>query len=130
MNQHHSLLWRTSTAACGVLKAGLVAIVLVLPAAAAEKPPPPPPHQKIYDPDPEICKTSALQSTFQQQLLPWADQPATVQARLRELQLEMLRATLKRCVDKGLMSTEQATAIARELGQAGANPIQPSGARP
>ena len=105
-------------------------IVLMLPASIALAQPPPPPRQKLYDPDPEVCKATALRTTFQQQLLPWADQPAKVQASLREVQLEMLRATLKRCVDKGLMGAEQAGAIERELGEAGATPIQPSGARP
>jgi len=130
VNQRHPLQRLTSSALCGALQAALVAVVLAHPVAASNMPPPPPPRQKLYDPDPEICKASALQSSFQQQLLPWADQPAQVQARLRELQLEMLRATLKRCVGKGLMSVEQAGTLERELGQAGATPNQPSGARP
>lgn len=130
MNVRHPLQRRISPALRSVLKTGLLAVVLALPVAASEMPPPPPPRQKLYDPDPEVCKAAALRTTFQQQLLPWADQPAKVQASLRQVQLEMLRATLKRCVAKGLMGAEQAGAIERELGEAGATPIQPSGALP
>ncbi len=101
-----------------------------LPAAAATMPPPPPPRQVLYDPDPAICQPAALQSSFQQQLRPWSDQPAAVQARLRQVQLEMLQATLKRCVSKGLLSPEAASSLEKTLGQSGPEVVQPSGARP
>jgi hypothetical protein len=64
--------------------------------------------------------------------LPWADQPAQVQAKLRQVQLELMGATLQRCVSKGLLSPEQAGALRRELTQAQPDGAMasPSGARP
>ncbi|MFZ0407215.1 MAG: hypothetical protein WAM11_03775 [Cyanobium sp.] len=104
---------------------------LALPAAsAANKPPLPPARPVYYDPDPATCRPAALQSSFRQQLLPWADQPAAVQARLRQLQLEMLHASLQRCVSKGLLSPEAARSLEQSLQQSGSEPVQPSGARP
>ena len=113
-----------------VLGAGVANLTLQAPAPAATMVPPPPPRQVLYDPDPAVCKPVSLQSSFQQQLLPWVDQPAAVQARLRQVQLEMLHATLQRCLSKGLLSPEEAGSLEKSLGQGGPEPIQPSGARP
>ena len=139
MSQHPSRrlpLLRTLASPWGAFGAGLLglalAIVLAVPVTAASKPPPPPPRQVLYDPDPATCKPASLQQGFQQQLLPWADQPAHVQAKLRQVQLEMMAATLQRCVSKGLLTPEQAGALQRELTQAqpGGATASPSGARP
>jgi hypothetical protein len=127
---------RTLASPWGAFGAGLLglalAIVLAVPVTAASKPPPPPPRQVLYDPDPATCKPASLQKGFQQQLLPWADQPAQVQAKLRQVQLELMGATLQRCVSKGLLSLEQEGALRRELTQAQPDGAMasPSGARP
>ncbi|MCX5948160.1 MAG: hypothetical protein NTY67_08275 [Cyanobacteria bacterium] len=102
-----------------------------MPAAiAASKPPLPPARPVHYDPDPDICQPAALQRSFQLQLLPWADQPAAVQARLRQVQLEMLQATLQRCISKGLLSPDAARNLEQTLGTSGPEAVQPSGSRP
>jgi hypothetical protein len=45
-----------------------------------------------------------------------------VLARLRDLQLEMTRRSLKRCVERELLTTQQADQLAKELA---ASPIRP-----
>jgi hypothetical protein len=102
--------------------------------AAPARPEPPPAPKKIYDPDAGTCRPDHLESTFQAQLKPWADQPERVQERLRALQAEMLRATLQRCLGRGLLSPDEAAGVERRLGLAGPgdarSPAQPSGQRP
>ncbi len=83
--------------------------------AAPSRPVPPPPRKEVYDPDRSTCQSDHLVSSFRQQLLPWADQPERVQERLRALQAEMLRASLRRCVERGLLSPSQASAVERQL---------------
>ncbi len=107
-----------------------MSVTMAEPGLAASMPPLPPARQVLYDPDPATCKPASLQSNFQKQLLPWADQPAAVQARLRQLQLEMLQATLQRCVRKGLLTAEQVNSLEQALGLPSEQPAQPSGARP
>ena len=128
--RHRLPLGRALAGIGWALGAGIASLGLQAPVPAADMPPPPPPRQVLYDPDPAVCKPVSLQSSFQQQLLPWADQPAAVQARLRQVQLEMLHATLQRCLSKGLLSPEEAGSLEKSLGQGGPEPIQPSGARP
>ncbi|MFM7314922.1 MAG: hypothetical protein ACKO0M_17480 [Cyanobium sp.] len=77
-----------------------------------------------FDPDAQVCRPEAIRSGFFRQLLPWADQPAPVLARLRDVQLEMTRATLQRCVSRGLMTAAQARQLEQELA------AQPPGATP
>ncbi len=128
--RHRLPLGRALAGIGWALGAGTASLTLQTPVTAADMPPPPPPRQVLYDPDPAVCQPAPLQSSFQQQLLPWADQPAAVQARLRQVQLEMLHATLQRCVSKGLLSPEAASSLEQNLAQGGPEPIQPSGARP
>lgn len=114
-----------------VLGGAALPVTMAEPGLAASMPPLPPARQVLYDPDPATCKPASLQSNFQKQLLPWADQPAAVQASLRQLQLEMLQATLQRCVRKGLLTPEQVSSLEQALGlPPGEPPTQPSGARP
>jgi hypothetical protein len=96
--------------------------------AAPSRPVPPPPRKEVYDPDRATCQSDHLVSSFRQQMLPWADQPERVQERLRALQAEMLRASLRRCVERGLLSPGQASAVERQLALPAAGP--PSSASP
>ena len=115
----------------GATASALVVCFTPMPGAiAASKPPLPPARPVHYDPDPDICQPAALQKSFQLQLLPWADQPPAVQARLRQVQLEMLQATLQRCISKGLLSPDAARNLEQTLKTSGSEAVQPSGARP
>lgn len=120
------------SAAKGVLTLALLASGAGLLAAGAHagptRPQPPPPRQVRYDPDLATCKPAHLAGTFREQLKPWADQPEAVQARLRALQAEMLRASLKRCVGRGLLTPAEAAEL--EQGLLSSSGAQPSGQRP
>jgi hypothetical protein len=84
--------------------------------AKPRQPDPPRSRPRIYEPDDQACQASSIESAFHQHLRPWADQPEEVQARLRQLQGEMTRTSLSRCVSKGLMTAEQARDIEARLG--------------
>ncbi|MEB3256288.1 MAG: hypothetical protein VKJ05_07865 [Synechococcaceae cyanobacterium] len=104
-------------------------------AAHAEpiRPQPPPPRKEIYDPDQAACRAEHLESHARQQLSPWADQPPEVLARLRLLQGEMLRASLRRCIARGLISPTEAAGVEQRLGFTPGMPAlapQPSSVRP
>lgn len=86
------------------------------------QPEPPPSRPTLYDPDRTTCDVERIRRAFQQQLQPYADQSPAVLARLRELQLEMTRSSLKRCVERELLTAQQADQLARELA---ASPIRP-----
>jgi hypothetical protein len=73
------------------------------------------PRPKTYEPDQAACQAATIEAAFRQHLLPWADQPDEVQQRLRRLQGELTRRSLQRCIDKGLMSREEALAVERRL---------------
>ncbi|MCP9889727.1 hypothetical protein KBY57_01475 [Cyanobium sp. Aljojuca 7D2] len=81
-----------------------------------------PSRPTLYDPDRTTCDVERIRRAFQQQLQPYADQSPAVLARLRELQLEMTRRSLKRCVERELLTAQQADQLARELA---ASPIRP-----
>jgi hypothetical protein len=49
-------------------------------------------------------------------LLPYADQSPQVLAKLRRVQDDITLASLKRCVQKGLLTRPQASVLFRELG--------------
>ncbi len=89
---------------------------------------------KRYDPDPQACKAEMIRQTFLANLLPWQDQPAAVQERLRRLQGAMTLDTLRECEAKGLLSAEQVKAVTNELGlgsdPASAKPLQGSAQPP
>lgn len=98
-------------------------------AAGPSRPEPPTPRKQVYDPDRSTCQSDHLVSSFRQQLQPWADQPERVQERLRVLQADLLRSSLRRCVERGLLTPSQATAVERQLDLPAAGPPS-SGQRP
>jgi hypothetical protein len=80
----------------------------------------------LYDPDQVACRAEHLESHAREQLRPWADQPPEVLARLRLLQWEMLRASLRRCLARGLITPAEAAAVEQRLGfQPGAADLTP-----
>ena len=83
--------------------------------AAPAKPPPPQSPQEHRDADPVTCRSDSIRRNYQAQLIPWQDQPPAVLAQLRNLQAEMAIATLRRCVQRGLMPRQEALQLAREL---------------
>lgn len=84
--------------------------------AGAQRPAPRPAAPvEHYDPDPQVCKAPIIRQAFASQMQPWLDQPAAVLAKLRQLQLNMTRASLQRCVSKGLMPEREAEALLKEL---------------
>jgi hypothetical protein len=87
-------------------------------AAAAQRnlPPRPKADPTIYHPDTITCRPETIEGAFRAHLLPWADQPEEVQQRLRVLQGEMTRSSLRRCVSKGLLTAEEASRVERRLG--------------
>lgn len=98
--------------------------------AEPQKPAPPRSRVEVYDPDTLTCKPEAIAAAYRSQLAPWKDQPEEVQQRLRILQGEMTRSSLRRCLDKGLLTPEQVAALQRELGltsQPGPRPPQTGG---
>jgi hypothetical protein len=102
-----------------ILGAGLALGVLgvgVKPLLAQQDPPPPEPRLKHYRPDETTCQGDLIRSSYATNLLPWADQPETVLASLRQVQAEMTRATLASCVRQKLMTPAQAEALQKELG--------------
>ena len=109
------------------------ALMAALPPGASEiaraeptRPQPPPPRKVLYDPDQTTCQPAHVERTFAEQLKPWADQSEAVQARLRQVQAEMLQGSLRRCVARGLLSEVEAQALMQRLL---ASP-QPSTTRP
>ena len=75
----------------------------------------PPTRVERFNPDQQVCRAEAIRAGYASQMRPWADQPAAVQARLREIQLEMTRDTLRRCVSKGLMDRSAAEQLFAQL---------------
>lgn len=128
---HHRRHRRPRRGAGRSLLASLLAVALT-PAApqALAMPesrsiPPPPTRVERFNPDEGVCDPRVIQAAFARHLEPWKDQPPAVLAQLRQVQGEMTRATLRRCVSKGLMAAPQAEALERQLGIAAA-PAQPS----
>jgi hypothetical protein len=126
MRRRAATLLHLSCLACGLL-AGIM-----LPdrgaAQGRAKPPPPASRPVYYDPDPLTCQPASIRSGFERQLEPYADQSEAVLQQLRQVQLELTAATLRRCVAKGLMTPEGASALETELLRPGARSgAQPSG---
>ncbi|MFM7360803.1 MAG: hypothetical protein ACKOBY_11980 [Cyanobium sp.] len=84
------------------------------PAQPSRPEPPPAPIQR-FDPDASTCRPEELESGFRRQLLPWADQSEAVLNRLRQVQAEMLRASLRRCQQRGLLTPDQALGVEQRL---------------
>jgi hypothetical protein len=97
------------------------AAALAVPAASPAQaqgrraPPPPTPKVVIHDPDPVSCQPDTIRQAFARHLAPFAGQSPAVMARLREVQLEMTDASLRRCVAKGLLEPDAAAALRQEL---------------
>ena len=95
----------------------LTAAPQLLPLRAEPLRPQPPASVPLQlDPDPTTCTPALISQAFAQHLRPWADQPAEVLDRLRQLQADMTRASIARCVRLGWLTPEQATALQAELG--------------
>ena len=104
--------------------AELLALMLIAPASLAVPAggisTPQPTRVERFNPDQQVCQPLAIRAGFTRQLQPWADQPPAVLEQLRRVQLEMTRATLQRCVSKGLLQPAEASQLERDLGlQAG-----------
>ena len=98
--------------------------LLASPASSQGRRQPEPPASRptFYDPDRTTCEVERIRTAFQRQLQPYADQSPAVLARLRELQLEMTRRSLKRCVERELLTPQQADQLSKELAT---TPIRP-----
>jgi hypothetical protein len=100
-------------------------------AVEPQRPAPPPAPIQHFDSDPQACKPEAIRAAYQGHLLPYADQPPEVLAKLRRLQDDMALASLKRCVQKGLLTRPQASELFRDLGLTlPGTPIGPAPATP
>ncbi|MFM7652373.1 MAG: hypothetical protein ACKO5M_05535 [Vulcanococcus sp.] len=94
------------------------------------RPAPPASPVERHDPDPLTCQPEAMLAAWSRQLEPFRDQPAAVQERLREVQREMGILSLNRCIQRGLLSRDQARALAIRMGlepaadRAGQSPSQ------
>ena len=96
----------------------LIGATVLVPRAVAQDrpvPPPPAPPVQIFRPDLTTCQPTNLLAAQRRQLAQFASQPPEVLARLRQLQLELGEATLKRCAAQNLISREEAERIWREL---------------
>jgi hypothetical protein len=91
----------------------------LLPAAGQadqpERPQPPASPIQYFDSDPLACKPEVIRASYRARLLPYADQSPAVLARLRRLQDDMTLASMKRCVQKGLLPRQEASQLFREL---------------
>jgi hypothetical protein len=83
---------------------------------AAERPRPPESPVRYFDSDPAACKPESIRASYKSHLLPYADQSPQVLAKLRRVQDDITLASLKRCVQKGLLTRPQASVLFRELG--------------
>ena len=83
---------------------------------AAERPRPPESPVQYFHSDHVACKPESIRASYKSQLLPYADQSPAVLAQLRRVQDDMTLASLKRCVQKGLLTRPQASVLFRELG--------------
>lgn len=77
---------------------------------------PQPTRVEHFNPDQQVCLPQAIKNGFANQLQPFADQPPAVLEQLRRVQQDMTRATLARCVGKGLLPPAEARQLQRELG--------------
>ncbi|MCT0219181.1 hypothetical protein KQ304_09240 [Synechococcus sp. CS-1329] len=105
----------------GSLLLGSASLVLVTispwspPLEARTMAPPPKTPVRIYQPDGDTCQADHMLKAYQNQLLQFADQPPQVLQRLRQIQLELGEASLKRCANENRISREEADRIWREL---------------
>ncbi|MCP9932892.1 hypothetical protein KBZ08_03080 [Cyanobium sp. Candia 9D4] len=83
---------------------------------AAERPRAPQAPVQYFQSDPLACQPDAIRAAYKAHLQPFADQSPAVLAKLRRVQDDMTLASLKRCVQKGLLTRPQASVLFRELG--------------
>ena len=69
-------------------------------------------------------------AAWQRQLEPFRDQPAAVQERLRLVQRDMATLSLNRCIQRGLLSRDQARALAIQMGLESPSASQAPSQRP
>jgi len=93
----------------------LKALLLGSLLAAVAAPQPGWAEPKTYDPDPDTCQEEVIRRAYKANLLPWEDQPAVVQERLRQLQAAMTLDTLRNCQARGLLSPAQVSSLTTEL---------------
>ena len=97
----------------------LLLLLGTLPSLAADParmPAPPASPVERHDPDPLTCQPDAMLAAWQRQLEPFRAQPPAVQERLRLVQREMGILSLNRCIQRGLLSRDQARAVAIQMG--------------
>ncbi|KEF43452.1 MAG: hypothetical protein ER33_01530 [Cyanobium sp. CACIAM 14] len=97
---------------------GLASVLVPLSGRAEppDRPDPPAPRIRHFDSDPQACRPEAIGAAYRSGLLPYTDQPPAVLARLRRVQDDMTLASLRRCVQKGLLPRSEASRLFRELG--------------
>ncbi len=112
-----------ATAALG--QALALALAGPLDAASAKPPPDPeadrrpdPPASRVerFDPDASTCRPENLLRGYRNQLAQFADQPAAAQAQLRRLQRDLAVGSINGCIQRGLLSKEQARTLAASMG--------------
>jgi hypothetical protein len=102
----------------------LAAIALALPlsgelSSAQERngvPAPPASRPREYNPDPGTCKPALMEAAYRQRLAAFQDQSPQVLAQLQRLQRDLTVSSINRCISQGLMSREEAQALAQSLG--------------
>ena len=97
------------------LALALAALGLTGPAAHSQDRRTPLAPVQTFEPDPLTCKRDNLLAAYRRKLNQFASQPPKVLVRLREVQLEMGEATLKRCAALGYLSRPDAEQIWREF---------------
>ena len=83
--------------------------------AGPSRPGRPKPKQVIFNPDIATCQSNVIRQAYERQLLPWKGQPKPVFDRLKIVQTEMTRSTLRRCQNLGLLDSDQVKALERQL---------------
>ena len=103
-----------------VIDAALLALLQTAPASLAVPDGgidiPQPIRVERFNPDQQACLPKTIRTAYASHLQPWADQPPAVLEQLRRVQQEMTRASLQRCVSKGLLQPTEASELERELG--------------
>ncbi len=94
--------------------------------AQPERPAPPRSTPRSYAVNPEACKPERIRSSWREQMLPWADQSEAVRAQLQRVQAELTVASLRRCLEQGLLSLQEADQLAAELGLVGEGAAAPT----
>jgi len=106
------------------LGAVLLGPVAVMAVDVNRMPPPPATPVEHHDPDPLTCNSEHLFQAWSQQLQAYSDQPAAVLERLKLVQRDMAVVTLNRCIQRGLLSREQARQLAIRMGLEPQSPSQ------